>query len=74
MWNPKCVLTFISIQEVHTLASVDTRVADTPHSCRAGLPHVVLWTGAREVVEGDGAAPFVFTWLHLKKKKLYFNQ
>ena len=67
MWSRKCVLTFISIQEVHTLAPVGTRVANTPNSCCAGLARVVLWTGAREVIEGDGAAPFVFTWLNLKK-------
>lgn len=67
-------LTFISIREVHTLSTTDTRITDAPHSGFTHLASVVHWTGAGEVIECDRALASIQTRLHLRKRaKCSFN-
>lgn len=46
-------LTLVSIGQIHTVGSVETRAVDAPQTGLAQPPGEVGWTGAVEVVPGD---------------------
>lgn len=70
--NTADVLTFVSIREVHTMATIDTGIANAPHTGFAGLSGVLLQTGASEIIECDAAFSSIQTRLYLQRETLRF--
>ena len=55
------------------MATIDTRTAYTPNAFFAGLSGVFRRTGARKIVECDGAFSSVLTRLYLQSEALWYT-